>query len=115
MTHNDAYRKAEEKIAEALRTGATALNLSCDWNTKDSEKLTDLPESLSQLAQLQMLDLSYNQLTSLPESLGQLTQLQTLDLSRNQLAALPEWMSGLTQLRELKRFIRETGARVVFW
>jgi internalin A len=101
MPADKALQNAEEKIAEALRTGATELDLSCEYNADDSEKLTELPESLGQLTQLQTLNLSGNQLTALPESLGQLTQLQTLNLSRNQLTALPESLGQLTQLQTL--------------
>ena len=64
-------------------------------------QLTELPESLGQLTQLQSLDLSDNQLTELPESLGQLTQLQSLDLSNNQLTELPEWLGKLRQLSSI--------------
>ena len=123
MAKDEAYQEAEKKIAEALRTEATELELN-GYLKPDSEKLTELPESLGQLTQLQTLDLSGNQLTALPEwlgqltqlqdlnfennrltalpeSLGQLTQLQTLDLSGNQLTALPEWLGQLTQLQDL--------------
>jgi GTPase SAR1 family protein len=64
-------------------------------------QLTTLPESLSQLTQLQWLDLSGSQLTTLPEWLGQLTQLQSLDLSGNQPTTLPESLRQLTQLQSL--------------
>ncbi|MEM9511783.1 MAG: leucine-rich repeat protein, partial [Cyanobacteria bacterium P01_E01_bin.48] len=98
---DQAYAAAEEKIAEALQTGATELDLSGKWHTDDSEKLTELPESLGQLTQLRSLDLGGNQLTALPECLGQLTQLQTLNLSGNQLTVLPECLGQLTQLQTL--------------
>ena len=101
MARDKAYRKAEEKIEGALRTGATELNLICEYGAKDSEKLTELPEALGQLTQLQTLHLSGNQLTALPEALGQLPQLQTLHLSGNQLTALPEALGQLPQLQTL--------------
>lgn len=94
MARDEAYRQAEQKIEEARRTGATKLDLS-------RMKLTDLPESLGQLSQLQELNLANNQLTALPEWLAQLMQLQTLDLSHNQLATLPELLVQLTQLQTL--------------
>ena len=95
MARNDAHRNAEEKIADALRAGATELNLG-------RMQLTALPESLGQLTQLQTLNLNNNQLTTLPEWLGQLTQLQTLILSNNQLTALPKSLGQLTQLQTLE-------------
>ncbi len=95
MTHDAAFRKAEKEIAEARRTGATKLHLS-------RMRLTELPESLGQLTQLQTLHLNSNQLTALPESLGQLTQLRRLCLNSNQLTALPESLGHLTQLQTLE-------------
>ena len=71
MARDEAYRKAEQKIEAARRSRATKLDLS-------DMGLTELPESLGQLTQLQSLNLTDNQLTALPESLGQLTQLQSL-------------------------------------
>ena len=97
MARDQAYREAEKKIEAARRKGATELDLS-------EMKLTELPESLGQLTQLQSLNLSHNQLTALPESLGQLTQLQSLNLSRNQLTALPKSLEQLTQLQSLNLF-----------
>ena len=103
MPQKTPYQLAEEKIAEAHRTGATELELS-------SMKLTELPESIGQLTKLQKLDLGrdwekglseINQLIELPESIGQLTQLQTLDISNNQLTELPESLWKLTQLKKL--------------
>ena len=94
MARDDGYREAEKRIEATRRSGKTELDLS------DLE-LTELPESLGQLAQLQRLDVDNNQLTALPESLGQLAQLQTLDLDNNQLTALPESLGQLTQLQTL--------------
>jgi len=94
MAKDKPYLEAEKKIQQALKSGATELDLQ-------SMRLTELPESIGQLTQLTELNLSNNQLTALPDSLGQLTQLRELDLFYNQLAALPDWLGGLTQLREL--------------
>jgi Leucine-rich repeat (LRR) protein len=101
MTRNEAYKHAEVKIEEARLSGEKKLDLSARWDAKDSQQLTELPESLGQLTRLQTMDLSGNQLTELPESLGQLMQLQTLYLSRNQLTVLPDWLGQLTELQEL--------------
>jgi len=126
LERDEAYLLAEEKIEEALNSGATELDfrnmkltelpesigkltqlrkldLGYDWSKdgKDKNQLATLPESLGQLTQLQTLNLSRNQLTTLAESLGQLTQLQTLNLSINQLTTLPESLGQLTQLQTL--------------
>ncbi len=102
MARNEAYLSAEKKIEEARQSGAKKLDLSVADDEKDNGELTELPESLSQLSQLEKLDLSGNRLTMLPESLSQLTQLQSLDLSSTQLATLPEWLGQFTQLRSLR-------------
>ena len=101
MTRNKAYREAEKKIAEAMRTGATELNLSSYLGAEDAEKLTELPQSMGRLTQIEWLNLQHNQLTALPKWLGQLTHLQSLDLSGNQLRALPESLGQLTHLQSL--------------
>jgi hypothetical protein len=96
-----AYREAEKKIEEAWQSGATTLSFSKEWKTPDNEKLVELPESISKLTQLQMLNLSRNKLTELPEALRQLTKLQSLDISNNQLTELPEWIGRFTELQLL--------------
>jgi len=126
MAKDKAYLEAEQKIAEALTSGATELDLrnmqltelpesigqlkqlrkldlGHEWGKEDKDKnrLTTLPDSLGQLTQLTSLNLSDNQLTALPDSLGQLTQLTFLNLSDNQLTALPDSLGQLTQLTKL--------------
>ena len=101
MPHDQAYFEAENKIEEALKSGATELILSPGYGAAGKEKLTELPDSLWQLTQLTKLDLSKNQLTALPNSLGQLTQLTELDLSNNQLTVLPDSLGQLTPLQKL--------------
>jgi Leucine-rich repeat (LRR) protein len=98
MARNEAYFRAEEAIEEARRSQATELDLSGRHST---EKLTELPESLGQVTQLQVLYLENNQLTALPESLGQLTRLESLFLDNNQLTALPESLGQLSRLATL--------------
>ncbi|MEX2718013.1 MAG: leucine-rich repeat domain-containing protein, partial [Candidatus Sigynarchaeota archaeon] len=66
-----------------------------------NNQLTVLPESIGDLTNLEELILSNNQLSSLPETIGQLTSLKTLDLSSNKLSSLPETIGNLRLLREL--------------
>jgi internalin A len=94
---DEAYHLAEQKIAEALKTGATELDLR-------NMQLTELPDSLGQLTQLTELNLSNNQLTTLPDWLGQLSQLRTLTLFSNQLNSLPESIGQLANLVVLSIF-----------
>jgi hypothetical protein len=94
MARNEAYRKAEQKIEEARRSGVTELDLS-------GMELTELPESLGQLTQLQSLNIQRNGLRELPESLGRLKGLQTLDLFGNNLQDVPSVVRSLRLLRKL--------------
>jgi Leucine-rich repeat (LRR) protein len=94
MAHDEAYSAAEKKIEEAKHSGRKDLNLS-------NMQLTELPESLGQMAELEYLDVSYNQLAILPGWLGSLTQLTSLSLNNNQLVALPEPLGSLQKLKSL--------------
>ena len=123
MPHDQPYLEAEKKIKQALKSGATELDLNDIgltqlppelWKLKnlkvlklgyeysgEKNQLKEIPKEIGQLTQLQTLNLSNNQLTALSDSLGQLTQLQSLNLSDNQLTTLPESLGGLTQLQSL--------------
>jgi len=101
VARDEAYRRAEQKIQAALQSGAKKLDLSVASDDKETPRLTELPDSLGRLTQLQTLFLHENQLTTLPDSLGGLTQLQTLSLFGNQLTTLPDSLGRLTQLQTL--------------
>jgi small GTP-binding protein len=90
-----AFEIARERIEEARRTGAERLDLE-DLN------LTELPEEIGCLTNLQTLALRWNQLSVLPESIGNLANLQTLYLRNNLLAVLPESIGNLTNLQTLE-------------
>jgi small GTP-binding protein len=77
-----SHEIANQRIEEAKQRNALELSLS-------GLRLTELPETLWQLTQLNNLDLSGNLLTSLSESLSRLTQLKSLNIARNQLNSLP--------------------------
>lgn len=90
----------------------------------DTNAITHLPESLSQLTNLVLLDLNRNRiteaaalrpacaltslqalfvgmngLTALPDEIGRLTQLESLNLIENRLTALPPALGQLTALK----------------
>ncbi|ACC84786.1 leucine-rich repeat protein [Nostoc punctiforme] len=94
MARDKAYQKAEQRIEKARQEGAIELDLS-------KIELTEIPEAIASLTQLQQLDLSRNQVTQLPEAIASLTQLQTLDLSNNKLTQLPEAIASLARLQRL--------------
>ncbi len=100
MARDEAYREAEQKIDAARQSGASELDLS----GRHGKKLTELPESLSQLTRLQSLRLFNNELTALPESMSALTDLRWLDLSGNKLTFLPRFLGNLRNLRRLNLF-----------
>jgi Leucine-rich repeat (LRR) protein len=53
MARDEAYREAEQRIEAARQAGATKLDLS-------SMQLTELPEAIAALTQLQSLNLYDN-------------------------------------------------------
>ncbi|MGK7930025.1 MAG: leucine-rich repeat domain-containing protein [Microcystaceae cyanobacterium] len=89
-----SYYQAIIKIHRAKTEGVTYLDLS-------NNQLSELPQEIAQLSQLQQLDLSNNQLSELPPIFAQLSQLQQLDLSNNQLSKLPPEIAQLPQLQGL--------------
>ena len=65
--------------------------------------LKSLPDSIGNLKNLRILDLSNNYLTTLPESIGNLKNLEELNLSNNYgFSKLPESIGNLKNLRTLK-------------
>ncbi|MEG4631394.1 COR domain-containing protein [Microcoleus sp. AR_TQ3_B6] len=94
MLETEGDREAQQRIEKARRDRARTLDLS-------DMKLTEVPEAIASLTELQLLDLSNNQLRKLPEAIASLTQLQLLYLYNNQLTKLPEAMASLTQLQQL--------------
>jgi hypothetical protein len=94
MPHDQPYLQAEKKIEQARHSGATELYLS-------KMELTELPESLGTLTQLQYLYLYDNYLTEIPEWMGQLNQLYFLHLFNNMISKLPISLANLSNLQVL--------------
>jgi Leucine-rich repeat (LRR) protein len=82
-TASSPMTEAEARIAEARRQNTTKLDLS-------SLGLTEVPDTLFELRQLQDLQLADNRLQEIPVRLGELQQLQQLDLQQNQLEKSPQ-------------------------
>jgi len=57
-----------------------------------ANKLTRLPSSVAELADLRVLDVSGNSLTALPDNIGQLVKLEHLRASGNRLAAVSYYL-----------------------
>lgn len=94
MARDEAYRTAEERIAVALKKGATELDLS-------GLGLTEVPDSVANLTDLTSLNLSQNQLTAIPAVIANFTNLTDLNFSRNQFTAISEVIAQLTNLSTL--------------
>jgi len=92
MAADTAYKRAEQRIERARRDGATKLDLN-------RMGLTEVPEAIGQLRQLQLLYLRNNSLSSLPEAIGQLGQLRYIYLDNNKISSLPAALLQLGQLR----------------
>ena len=75
-------------------------NLSVS-NTGDDNAFKKLPDSVTRLTNLQVLDLSYTNISALPDSIGNLTNLQALDLYNTNISALPSSVPCLTNLQGL--------------
>ncbi|KZZ92769.1 RAM signaling pathway, SOG2 [Ascosphaera apis ARSEF 7405] len=54
------------------------------------------------LPYLEILDLSRNRITEIPERISQLTSLRVLSIMQNMISDLPDELSGMTQLQVLK-------------
>lgn len=66
-----------------------------------NQSISSLPESIGQLANLKKLHLDNNRLTILPSTIGNLSNLSSLYLQNNRLNNLPASISKLTNLNTL--------------
>lgn len=77
-------------------------------NIAINDSFTYLPESISDLKNLERLYMPGAQITTLPESIGELTQLKELYLARSKLSYIP---SSLAKLKNLIKF--ELGDSII--
>ncbi len=71
-----------EIIEKAAREGVTELDLS-------GKGITEIPDCIGQLTNLQTLDLGDNQIKKIPKCIGQLTNLEELNLEENNIKKYP--------------------------
>lgn len=90
----DGWLEATRRIEEAGQSNIVSLDLS-DLN------LTDVPESLERLVNLEVLNLNSNQITAIPGSIVHLVNLQSLSLNNNQITTVPEALVQVATLRSL--------------
>lgn len=84
-----------DRVPEEIGILTGLRNLSIYGN----KKLTQLPDTIGNLTNLEHLRLNNNALTSIPDSIGNLTQLKKLALMDNNLKTLPDTIRNLTNLR----------------
>ena len=63
--------------------------------------LQDVPESIGEMTNLMLLDISENPITELPETIANLKNLKTLKISRTQIQKLPEFLGQLPHLEKI--------------
>ncbi len=63
--------------------------------------MSELPDKIGELVNLEVLYLSRNHLRTLPASIGNLIKLKKLYLAKNELTTLPETLGNLTVLKKL--------------
>ncbi|MGP8214259.1 MAG: leucine-rich repeat domain-containing protein [Bacteroidia bacterium] len=106
--------RMDDLISYKTEEGTTKLDLS-------RTGITQIPDNIGNMTQLDRLILSENKIRILPESIGKLSNLKTLYLFHNELASLPESLGSMTGLQYLglsgnthipKRIIRELKTKL---
>ncbi|MBD2336456.1 leucine-rich repeat domain-containing protein [Calothrix sp. FACHB-156] len=90
-------QSVREKIQEAKQKKLTELDLS-NWQTKEKDKLTEIPSEVFELEWLKVLNLTFNQITTIPEAITRLQNLTWLGLRSNQITTIPEAITRLQNL-----------------
>jgi internalin A len=94
LESDDAYQEAEKRICQNREDRASKLDLS-------GLGLTVIPDSISQLSHLRLLDASQNKISEISTKIIKLTDLYTLDLSRNLITIIPPYIESLKELHHL--------------
>ena len=71
-------------------------------NMKSDKKITHIPDWISDLQNLEHLDLFGNDISVIPEALAQLPKLKTLYLNDNPICSIPENFGALKSLQQLE-------------
>ena len=86
----------------------TTGNLSSLFGVKEifvdsnhSQQLSEIPENIGDLTNLESLNLSFNNITLIPDSLYHLKCLKYLNLSRNKLQRIPAFISKMKSLKDI--------------
>lgn len=76
-------------------------NAGCKHLDLSNKDITELPEEIGELTEIESLDLSFNHISELPESIVKLTNLKELFLMRNCVKSLPADIGKLQNLKSL--------------
>ena len=100
LKHLDLSRHNWTSIPASISNLKNLESLNLHYNSIEG----NIPSYIGELSNLANLDLSYNYLTgSLPQSLGNLTQLEALNLALNSLSGeIPSYIGNLSKLEELR-------------
>ena len=66
-----------------------------------NNNLTVLPDGITELAKLELLDVGINMLETLPKDIGKLESLRFLYIGRNRIDRIPESIGNCQKLQEL--------------
>jgi SpoVK/Ycf46/Vps4 family AAA+-type ATPase len=116
-TQTDNDREAQERIALCREKHENYLDLSnlglsqipdeikglknIQSLNLSENSLTELPAFIGSCDTLEYLDLSYNRITALPGAIGDLASLETLNVRGNELSSLPRAIGKLASLTSL--------------
>ena len=80
--------------------GLASLRMLCELNVRDNSKMNGIPDEVFEIVSLQRLDFVGCNMTCLPEAVTNLTNLNTLELGHNSLGndSFPEGISTLTNI-----------------
>lgn len=90
------YGTGITEIPESIGQLSNLILLNLSYN-----KLENLPDEVCDLKKLQILSLSNNKITNLPERIGELVNLKWIDLNKNPIANLPDSIINLRKLEKL--------------
>ncbi|XP_019177399.1 PREDICTED: plant intracellular Ras-group-related LRR protein 4-like [Ipomoea nil] len=98
---HDGEKLSLIKLASLIEVSAKKGTPDLNLQSKLSDQVEWLPDSIGKLSGLITLDLSENRLIALPTTIGGLASLQKLKLSGNRIGELPDSIGDLLQLISL--------------
>ncbi len=116
-------KEADRRVLAAKKSKASGLNLS-GFNLRvipeavsqlrnlqvldlSDNRFTEIPKQVFRFAKLHTLNLSDNHIMTIPDALGQLADLEILNLSNNQITSIPDALGQLTKLKILYIYLNQ--------